>query len=182
MFKAPLDLIAIEPDEIVQKVEENGNDVSIQSTFTSQGKKWSLRSSKSQNKTKCSAKDELLTIMRDIHGEKSVRDQYTLFGEQIGMQIRDLPTPYSRKVVKQIINNVLFDAEMGKYDYPSTTSSQPYSGLHPYSQPFNSDAPTYANFGTLIPTNPTSFPSLSQISTPKVSPASLMDGQGTSNS
>lgn len=41
------------------------------------------------------------------------------------MQIRDLPSLYARKVVKQIISTVLFDAEMGKYDYPPTTFAQP---------------------------------------------------------
>jgi hypothetical protein len=171
IFQGPFNLAAIEPDETLQKVVENGNNVSIQSTFMLQGKKRSLRSTKSQNKAKYSVKDELLAIMRDIQGEKSVRDQYALFGEQVGMQIRDLPTPYSRKVVKQIINTVLFDAEMGKYDYPSTISSQPYPEPH-----------LYANFGTQIPSNPLPFPSPSKISTPMVSPASLIDGPGTNDS
>lgn len=73
-FKDPLDLLATEPDEIVQKVVDSGNDELTQSTSTPQGKKRSLSSSKSQNKSKYSATDEALDIMRNIQGEKSVRD------------------------------------------------------------------------------------------------------------
>lgn len=167
--------MASEPDEVAQKVVNIGNDVSVQSTFMSPGKKRSLSSSRSQNKAKYSTTDETLAIMRDVQQGKSVRDQYALFGEQVGMQIRDLPTPYSRKVVKQIINTVLFDAEMGKYDYPPITSSQPP----------NSSAPMYAHIGTTIPSNPAFHPPFlfpSKISTPIVSPASFADGPDTSDS
>jgi len=54
------------PNEIVQKVVEKYNDLSIQLTSTSQGKKWSLNSSRNQNKAKYSATDEALAIMKDI--------------------------------------------------------------------------------------------------------------------
>lgn len=79
---------------------DSGNDESTQSTSTPQGRKRSLSSSKSQNKSKYSATNEALAIMRDIQGGKFVRDQYAIFGEQVGMQICGLPTPYSRKVVR----------------------------------------------------------------------------------
>jgi len=171
-----------EPNEIVQKVVEKDNDVSIQSTSTSQGKKWSLNSSKNQNKAKYSATDEALVIMKDIQASRSVKNQYTLFGEQVGMQISGLNTPYSRKVVKQIISTVLFDAEMGKYDYPPNTSTQLYPGGHLYSQPPNSSVPMYPHFGSPTSSNPSIrslFPNTSQVSTPMMNPASFTDGPGT---
>jgi hypothetical protein len=71
--------------------------------------------------------------MKEIQAGKEVRHQYTVFGEQVGVQIRELPSPYARKVVKQVINTVLFDVKMGKYDSPSTT---------PYSQPPTFGFPT----------------------------------------
>lgn len=186
IFKEPLDLIAAEPDEIVQKGVDSGNDESTKSTSTPQGKKRSLSSTKSQNKSRYySATDEALAIMRGIQRGKSVRDLYTLFGEQVGMQIRGLPTAYSRKVVRQIINTVLFDAEMGKYDSPPSTSSQPYPTAHMYLHSPNSGVPMYTHLSTPIPSNPTfrtPFQSSSQVSTPLVSSASITNDPGTSGS
>lgn len=168
-----------EPNEIVQKVVDNDNDVSIQITSTSQGKKRSLNSSKNQNKAKYSATNEALAIMKDIQGSRSLKNQYTLFGEQVGIQISGLNTPYSKKIVRQIISTVLFDAEMGKYDYPPNTSTQLYPGAHLYSQPPNSSIPMYTHFGTPTSSNPLfrlPFPSTSQVSTPMTSPGSFTDG------
>jgi len=71
------------------------------------------------------------------------------------MQISGLNTPYSKKVVRQIISTVLFDAEMGKYDYPPNTSTQLYPGAHFYSQPPNSSVPVYQHFGSPTFSNPT---------------------------
>lgn len=171
-----------EPNEIDQKVVENDDDVSIQSTSTSQVKKRSLNSSRNQNKAKYSATDEALAIMKDIQGSRSVKNQYTLFGEQVGMQISGLNTPYSKKVVRQIISTVLFDAEMGKYDYPPNSSTQLYPGAHLYSQPPNYSVPMYPPFGSQTSSNPSfrsPLPNTSQVSTPMTSPASFTDGPGT---
>lgn len=113
-------------------------EASTQSTSTPRGKKRLFKSqhiASIRSKPKLAATEEALAIMKDIQAGKSERDQYTVFGEQIGMQIRDLPSLYARKVVRQIISTVLFDAEMGKYDYPPTTSSQPSPVAHMYSQP-----------------------------------------------
>ncbi|KAL4149796.1 hypothetical protein QTP88_003660 [Uroleucon formosanum] len=178
----PLDIMTTEPNEIVQKVVGNDNDVSIQSTSTSQGKKRSLNYSRNQNKAKYSAIDEALAIMKYVQGCRSVKNQYTLFGEQVGIQISGLNTPYSKKVVRQIISTVLFDAEMGKYDYPPNTSTQLYPGAHLYSQPPNSCAPMCTHSGTPTSSNPSfrsPFSSTSQVSTPMMSPASFTDGPGT---
>ncbi|XP_069673312.1 uncharacterized protein [Periplaneta americana] len=116
-----------------------------QSTSKAGGNKRVLQSpnkasSSRSKKPKFSETDEALPIMKDIKAGKELRDQYTVFGEQVGMQIRELPSPYARKVVKQVINTVLFDAEMGKYDIPSTT---PYLQPSPYQTLLYSQPPTF---------------------------------------
>lgn len=177
--------MATKLDDIVQNVVDNGNKISIQSESTSQGMKHQLNSSISKNKSNHMETNEALSIMKEMLREKSVKDEYALFGEQVGMQIRGLPSPYTRKVARQMISTVLFDAEMGKYDYPPGTSLQPCPGTHFYSQSHNSGVPMYAHFGKPISSKSAfhlPFPSPSQISTPLMSPAPFTDGSGTSDS
>lgn len=90
---------------------------------------------------------EALAIIKDLQGGRSARDQFTVFGEQVGMQIRDLPSPCARKIVKHMISTLLFDAEMGKYDNPSNYPLQPStSNAGPYHFP---QPPTDINISQL---------------------------------
>lgn len=83
-----------------------------------------------QKKQKTSATEEALSILRGIQGRHtSGLDQFKTFGELVGLRIKDLPSSNAQKIVKHLISNILFEAEMGKYDY-----GNPLSGN--YSQPF----------------------------------------------
>lgn len=117
-----METIQIVDDQVEETPE--GVEASL-STPSFRGKKRVFQSSVKRPKSTPGATEEALTIMKEIQAGKSIRDQYTVFGKQIGMQIRDLTSPYARKVVKKIISNVLFDAEMGKYDYEPNTFPQP---------------------------------------------------------
>lgn len=131
---------------------------------------------------KLSATEEALAIMKGLQ-ERNTRDQYTVFGEEVGMRIRDLPSPYARKVVKHVFSTILFDAEMGKYDNPSTTHSQPSPYLsHLYSHPPSFGFPVHGPIpGTSsvplqVPTNVYGMPTPSHQSQHSVtSPVSLTD-------
>lgn len=73
--------------------------------------------------------------MREIKERNSntLKDQYIAFGEQVGMRIRDLPSPHAQKIVKQLVSTTLFEAEMGKYDNPiifPNTYSQPSQSFY----------------------------------------------------
>lgn len=52
--------------------------------------------------------------MKEIKDRKTntLQDQYTAFGEQVGMRIRDLPSVHAQKVVKHLISYTLFEEEM----------------------------------------------------------------------
>ncbi|KAG5878005.1 hypothetical protein JTB14_010747 [Gonioctena quinquepunctata] len=63
-----------------------------------------------------SATEEALSIMKDVQVRNALKDQYTASGDQVGMRIRDLPTLNAKQIVKHLISNILFEAEMGKYD------------------------------------------------------------------
>lgn len=44
------------------------------------------------------------------------RDEYDIYGEYIGYKLRKFPNPRVRCIVQHLINNVIFRAEMGKFD------------------------------------------------------------------
>lgn len=68
--------------------------------------------------------------MKDVQGHSALKDQYTVFGEQVGMRIKDIPSSHAKKIIKHLISTILFEAEMGKYDNPNSYPR------HPYLQPF----------------------------------------------
>ncbi|XP_043071453.1 AF4/FMR2 family member lilli [Drosophila grimshawi] len=59
-------------------------------------------------------------------------DEYEVFGEYVAITIRKLKTPKSRIVVKHLINNLLYEAELGKYDQgmPATTEPPQLYKMH----------------------------------------------------
>lgn len=52
-------------------------------------------------------------------------DEYGVFGEYVAITIRKLKTSKSKIVVKHLINNLLYEAELGKYDYGIPSSKEP---------------------------------------------------------
>ncbi|KAF5304268.1 hypothetical protein FQA39_LY09795 [Lamprigera yunnana] len=120
---------------------------------------------------KTSATEEALSIMRGIQGRHtSGLDQFKTFGELVGLRIKDLPSSNAQKIVKHLISNILFEAEMGKYDH-----GNPLSGN--YSQPFY-PIPNYVQQPIPAPMPPNSNPYFEQPSfhgqTQATSPQSAM--------
>ncbi|ALC43690.1 CG6175 [Drosophila busckii] len=52
-------------------------------------------------------------------------DEYGVFGEYVAITIRKLKTAKSKIVVKHLINNLLYEAELGKYDQGMPASKEP---------------------------------------------------------
>ncbi|XP_016987640.1 uncharacterized protein LOC108050456 [Drosophila rhopaloa] len=52
-------------------------------------------------------------------------DEYGVFGEYVAVTIRKLKTSKSKIVVKHLINNLLYEAELGKYDQGMPASREP---------------------------------------------------------
>ena len=62
--------------------------------------------------------NEAVHLMWSISFNRLEKDGYSLFGEQITIKMRKLLPPYARFVVRNAINNILFEAETGKFDSP----------------------------------------------------------------
>lgn len=59
-----------------------------------------------------------------VEKEEKERDEYNLFGQQISMKIRTLEKSI-RPLVQFKINQILFEAETGQYNYPGTQNTHP---------------------------------------------------------
>lgn len=93
---------------------------------------------RSQKRQKTTATEEALSIMREVQGRSAlVPDQFKCFGDQVGLRIRDLPSSNAQTIVKYLISNILFEAEMGKYNngnLSTATYSQPLYPMTNYTQ------------------------------------------------
>ncbi|XP_046684498.1 uncharacterized protein LOC124370254 [Homalodisca vitripennis] len=56
--------------------------------------------------------------MRSLQLKRAnIDDEYSLYGEQIAIKLRKLPSPRTRLVVQNKINLLLFEAEMGYLEH-----------------------------------------------------------------
>lgn len=72
-------------------------------------------------------------------------DEYTLFGEQIAIKLRSLKTDYARITVQHHINNLIYEAQMGKYDYPETQNKGYFTTLYSTNQSLQSQSSKESN-------------------------------------
>lgn len=120
---------------------------------------------------------EAINILKSIQAKRQDKDEFAVFGEEVAIKLRKIPSPHARFMAQTIINNTLFEAEMGKYDgpiiqpqqyhLPSTISAQ-YQHFHPHSSIFSSiDNPNYMTRAP--PHNTPSENSLTDIMSPRTS-------------
>ncbi|XP_064071803.1 uncharacterized protein LOC135193401 [Vanessa tameamea] len=65
-------------------------------------------------------------IFKDFQTKKS-RNRFTIFGEHVAAKIEALKSSYAQNVVEHLISNILFEASIGKYDYPAARQMSPFS-------------------------------------------------------
>lgn len=72
---------------------------------------------------------EALQMMKFVYHKTQtveIRDKYSILGELVGHTIRNLKTDFSKVTVEHQIHNILYEAQIGKYDFPQY-SSTPFS-------------------------------------------------------
>jgi len=95
-----------------------------------------------QKRKKNSMADEAYEVMKSMVSKQRERDEYHVFGEHVGHKIRKLRTNYAKSTVEYLINNILYEAETGKYDFPPQQQyqyfQQPYNQSQSVSVPYQS--------------------------------------------
>ncbi|XP_072394750.1 uncharacterized protein [Diabrotica undecimpunctata] len=111
-------------EESLQVLEQSidGSENDVGTTAQSQSKSNSINIVKSSGRksmaTNLPIVNEAVNLMRSITTKRAEKDEFSLFGEQVAMKLRKIVSPFARFSVQNIINTVLFEAEMGKYDNP----------------------------------------------------------------
>lgn len=57
-------------------------------------------------------------ILEDVYQNRGTRDEFTLLGDEVAMQVRTLTSSYARSTVKFKIQSLLYEARLGYYDEP----------------------------------------------------------------
>lgn len=111
---------------------------------------------------------EAYEVMKSLVCKQGQRDEYHVFGEHVGYKIRKLPTDYAKSTVEYLINNILYEAETGKYDFPP---QQQYQYVQ---QPYNQSQSVSAPYQSNIPSSPTSSATTS-LASPTLTTPALID-------
>ncbi|CAH1991676.1 unnamed protein product [Acanthoscelides obtectus] len=104
---------------------------SASKTQEHKSKSSSAKPMKYMKKTKADdEQQEAFAIMKTISHNKMERGGFHIFGELVSNELRNLKTDYAGNTVEHMISNILFEANMGKYDYPPQYSqSRPQASL-----------------------------------------------------
>ncbi|XP_066999016.2 uncharacterized protein [Anabrus simplex] len=62
-------------------------------------------------------------VLEHVSTVKKERDNFDIFGELVAHKLRHLRTDYARTTVEHLISNILYEASMGKYDFPESNAS-----------------------------------------------------------
>jgi len=54
-----------------------------------------------------------------LEKEKEQLDEIHSFGDMIGKQLRSLKTHHAQSTVQYLMNNIMYEAKMGRYDHPN---------------------------------------------------------------
>lgn len=66
---------------------------------------------------------EAYSIMKKVYENKHERDEYDIYADNVASRIRHLRTHYAKVTTKHLIDNLLYEAELGHYDVPQNNES-----------------------------------------------------------
>lgn len=78
---------------------------------------------------------EVFEMMKSINESRKERnerknDDFDAFGEIVARKVRGLRTHYAQCTIQHLINNLLYDGELGKYDVPPQTFQVPINSSY----------------------------------------------------
>uniref|UniRef100_A0A034VFC3 Uncharacterized protein n=1 Tax=Bactrocera dorsalis TaxID=27457 RepID=A0A034VFC3_BACDO len=126
--------IATESCHITQCQNNNNNNSNSGSNANSNGNSSSLHNLSANQNSKANSNNSGNNASSSSGSQsnnnnntnmQTLNDEYGVFGEYVAITIRKLKTPKSKIVIKHLINNLLYEAEMGKYDHGMPSSKEP---------------------------------------------------------
>lgn len=68
--------------------------------------------------------NEAYEAMKQTLAAKKPKDVFTICGEEVAVTLRNLPTTYAQAIVQHKISTLLFEAKLGRYNYPVAQQPQ----------------------------------------------------------
>jgi len=65
-----------------------------------------------------------------LEKEKEQLDEFHSFGDMIGKQLRSLKTHHAQSTVQYLMNYIMYEAKMGRYDHPPSLTDTLYIPHH----------------------------------------------------
>lgn len=67
--------------------------------------------------------EEVFSMIKSIDKDRQERrqaqpDDFDIFGEIVARKVRSLPTRYAHITLQHLINNLLYEGELGRYNEP----------------------------------------------------------------
>jgi len=69
--------------------------------------------------------------MKKLFNERNDRNEYHIFGEQVGCKVSKLSTNHAKITVQHLLNNILWETKLGKYDNPPVNQFNPITNSSP---------------------------------------------------
>ncbi|XP_077287979.1 uncharacterized protein LOC143912564 [Arctopsyche grandis] len=65
----------------------------------------------------------MINILSSIQKNREAKDDFTVFGDVVGRELRKIKSDYAQTVIKSNIITLLFNAQLGKFDNPRSDHS-----------------------------------------------------------
>lgn len=133
-----------------------------------------LPTNKNKKRKENQMAEEAYAVMKSLVNKQGQRDEFHVFGEHVANKIRKLPTDYAKSTAEYLINNILYEAETGKYNFPPQIFSPQMQHVN-FQQPYYQNQPdcvlSQSHNQSSIPSSPASSTTTSLVSPKPTTPA-----------
>lgn len=101
-------------------MNETGNTVTDETTGTPFATPKPFRKRRRPEVEQDPTQQEAVNILQRMYESRKSRDENDAFGEYVSMKLKQIKNSHAKNTAQHHINNILYNATMGQYDFPTT--------------------------------------------------------------
>ncbi|CAH2216620.1 jg23919, partial [Pararge aegeria aegeria] len=101
-------------------LNETGNTVTDETTGTPFATPKPFRKRRRPEVEQDPTQQEAVNILQRMYESRKSRDENDAFGEYVSMKLKQIKNSNAKNTAQHHINNILYNATMGQYDFPTT--------------------------------------------------------------
>ncbi|KPJ19879.1 hypothetical protein RR48_02307 [Papilio machaon] len=101
-------------------LNETGNTVTDETTGTPFATPKPFRKRRRPEVEQDPTQQEAVNILQRMYESRKSRDENDAFGEYVSMKLKQIKNSHAKNTAQHHINNILYNATMGQYDFPTT--------------------------------------------------------------